>query len=56
MKGELKWTPALSADEESNQPKTIESEWEELPAEMRGAREYGVPGIGARNRRGGAKS
>ena len=28
--------------------KTIESEWEELLAEMRRAREYGVPGIGAR--------
>ena len=27
---------------------TIESEWEELLAEMRRAREYGVPGIGAR--------
>jgi hypothetical protein len=28
--------------------KTIESEWEELLAEMQRAREYGVPGIGAR--------
>ena len=28
--------------------KTIKSEWEELLAEMRRAREYGVPGIGAR--------
>ena len=27
---------------------TTESEWEELLAEMRRAREYGVPGIGSR--------
>ena len=27
---------------------TIESEWEALLTEMRKAREYGVPGIGAR--------
>jgi len=36
--------------------KTIESEWEEMLAEMRRVAEYGVPGISARDLLRGAKA